>query len=79
MSASAAESEFLRTKRRYEEDYRKKIALQLVAYPGATIGVEVELDPSENAFRAEAPSIGRTFSGEIFQVENVVLTVARFA
>jgi flagellar biosynthesis/type III secretory pathway M-ring protein FliF/YscJ len=46
LSASAAESEFLRTKRRYEEDYRKKIALQLVAYPGATIGVEVELDPT---------------------------------
>jgi flagellar M-ring protein FliF len=42
----AAESELIRNKKWWEDEYRKKISAQLLAYPGATVGVEVELDPT---------------------------------
>lgn len=43
---SAAESELIRAKKWWEDDYRKKISTQLAAYQGAVVGVEVELDPT---------------------------------
>jgi flagellar M-ring protein FliF len=46
LTVTAAESEYLRNKRWWEDEYRKKISGQLLPYPGATVGVEVELDPT---------------------------------
>lgn len=46
LAMSAAENELIRTKKWWEDDYKRKIHAQLVAYPGAQIGVEVELDPT---------------------------------
>lgn len=46
LSMSAAENELIRTKKWWEEDYRKKISAHLIPYPGATVAVEVELDPT---------------------------------
>ncbi|MBL8891400.1 MAG: hypothetical protein JNL67_15580 [Planctomycetaceae bacterium] len=46
LAMSAAENELIRTKKWWEDDYKRKIHAQLVAYPGAQVGVEVELDPT---------------------------------
>jgi flagellar biosynthesis/type III secretory pathway M-ring protein FliF/YscJ len=53
LAMSAAESELIRNKKWWEEDYRRKIVAQLIAYPGATVGVEVELDPTLGTNRYE--------------------------
>lgn len=46
LTMSASESELIRNKKYHEEEYRRKIMSQLVAYTGRTVGVEVELDPT---------------------------------
>ncbi len=43
---SPAESELIRNKKWWEDDYKKKITAQLIAYQGVNVGVEVELDPT---------------------------------
>jgi flagellar biosynthesis/type III secretory pathway M-ring protein FliF/YscJ len=46
LSVASAESEYLRNKRWWEDEYRKKIKEQLISYQGVNVGVEVELDPT---------------------------------
>ncbi|GEM_PF-1560787 len=46
IAAGANESLLIREKKRYEHEYEQKIREQLMMYPGAVVGVDVDIDPT---------------------------------